>query len=630
MHEFEKAYPRRLPVGADIRPEGIHFRVWAPECSRVRVVFEGAPDAGGTPPAELTREAGGYFAGVVKGAGEGALYRFQLDDSNDLLADPASRFQPQGPLGPSQAIDPARFAWQDADWRGVTLPGTVIYEIHLGTFTPPGTWRSAAAQLPALAETGINLLEIMPVAEFPGSFGWGYDGVNLFAPSHLYGTPDDMRFFVNEAHRRGIGVILDVVYNHFGFGSTIEKFSRAYFSHRETEWGRAINFDGELSQPVREFVTANAAYWISEFHLDGLRLDATQSISDDSPEHIIGAIAASVRQAAGGRATLVIAENEPQQVRIIKPAAKGGYGCDAVWNDDFHHAARVALTGRTEAYYQPYRGTPQEFISCAKRGYLYQGQYYHWQKKRRGTAASGIEPAQFVHYLQNHDQVANSAHGLRIKQLASPGSYRAMTALLLLAPQTPLLFQGQEFGASAPFLYFADMPDEVAELVRKGRVDFLRQFRSIAESAMRDRLADPVDRATFERCKIDHAERQKNAADYRLHRDLLRLRREDAVFRAQAAGTTDGAVLADRTFLLRYFGGQNGDRLVIVNLGRDSDLEPDPEPLLAPPEDCRWELIWSSEDPVYGGSGNAPPEDNHGHWLLTGQSTVVLRSVEHK
>ena len=610
----------RLPIGAEIAPGGVYFRVWAPRAERVSVVLE---DTGRE--VALAREDEGYFAGEVDDAAAGTRYRFRLDDERARFPDPASRFQPDGPHGPSQVVDPDAFRWTDDTWPGVALPGQVIYEMHIGTFTREGTWEAARRELPELAAAGITLLELMPVAAFPGRFGWGYDGVNLFAPTQLYGTPDEFRRFVDDAHRLGLGVILDVVYNHLGpDGNYLPRFSPGYFTDRyPNEWGEAINFDGEGAGPVREFFVANAGYWIEEFHLDGLRLDATQQIFDASPEHILLAIGRRVREAAGGRATIVVAENEPQHTRLVRPAAEGGFGLDALWNDDFHHSARVALTGRAEAYYTDYGGTPQELISAVKRGYLYQGQRYAWQRKRRGTATTGVAPSAFVAYLQNHDQVANSGRGERIHALTTPGRYRALTALLLLAPSTPMLFQGQEFAASSPFLFFADHTSELARLVRKGRGEFLAQFPSLAAPEMAACLRDPGDPETFERSKLDLDERRRHAEAYALHRDLLRLRREDPVFAAQGAGGVDGAVLTAEAFVLRFFGDGGDDRLLVVNLGRDVALAAAPEPLLAPPEARGWRVSWASEHPRYGGCGMpALPDDES--WRLVGHAAVVL------
>ena len=596
---------RRLPVGAEVLTQGgVHFRVWARNCRQVSVIIEAAGNAGAAEQTVmLMPERDGYFSGLVTSAGADMLYRYRLEGEANDYPDPASRFQPHGPHGASQIIDPHRFQWTDRTWPGVGLEGQVIYEMHLGTFTQEGTWEAAGRELREIAEIGITVIEIMPIADFAGRYGWGYDGVDLFAPSHLYGTPDDCRRFVDQAHALGLGVILDVVYNHVGpDGNFLAHFSPDYFTDRySTDWGPAVNFDGEHSGPVREFFLANAGYWIDEFHFDGLRLDATQEIYDQSAEHILAAIAQQVRQSARGRATILVAENEPQHTKLVRSPAHGGYGLDALWNDDFHHSAMVALTGHNQAYYRDYYGTPQEFISALKWGYLYQGQWYTWQKQRRGSPTFGLKPATFVTFIQNHDQIANSGTGLRCHQLTSPGRYRAMTALMLLGPGTPMMFQGQEFGASSPFFYFADHNEELAPLVRRGRAEFLSQFPSLACPEMQSRLPDPVDPRSFEQSKLDFSERQQHAETYALHRDLLKLRRQDPVLGRQRPGGMDGAVLGPHAFVLRFFAEDGHDRLVVVNLGCDLHLDPAPEPLLAPPEHMCWKTLWSSEDPCYGG-----------------------------
>ena len=518
---------RKVPVGAEIAEGGIHFRVWAPRSQKAAVQLSSTND-GQIKTVPLEAETNGYFSALIPEARVGMRYKFQLDSG--AFPDPASRFQPEGPHGPSQIVDPNSFRWTDSAWRGAEREGQVIYEMHIGTFTPEGTWSSAMEQLPELARLGVTLLEVMPVADFPGRFGWGYDGVNLFAPTRLYGSPDDFRAFVDRAHALGLGVILDVVYNHIGpDGNYLKEFSLDYFSSRyKNEWGEALNFDGPNSGPVREFFIANAGYWIDEFHLDGLRLDATQQIFDNTEDHVIAALTRRVREAANGRATYLVAENEEQQSKLVRTAEQGGYGLDALWNDDFHHSATVAITGRNEAYYSDHSGHPQEFISAMKRGYLFQGQWYAWQKKRRGGPTTGLHPANFVNYIQNHDQIANSLRGIRLPELTSPGLLRAMTALLLLGPGTPMLFQGQEFAASTPFLYFADHNPELAKLVAKGRREFLEQFPSIARPESTACLANPASETTFTKCKLDFSERERNATHYALHRDLLKLRREDS------------------------------------------------------------------------------------------------------
>ena len=558
---------RRQPIGAEIIGDATSFRVWAPAHGEVSVVI----DAVDYP---LQAEDGGYFQRLVEGIGAGTRYRFRIDEDNETYPDPASRFQPDGPHGDSEVIDPSAYRWSSEKWRRVDKRNLVIYEMHIGTFTREGTWRGAIDQLAALRDAGINLLEVMPVHEFPGRFGWGYDGVDLWAPTRLYGRPDDFRAFVDAAHSYNLGVIHDVVYNHLGpDGCYLSKFTPEYFTDRyKTDWGQAINFDGTNAAGVREFFAENAAYWIDEFHLDGLRLDATQSIFDDSEENILALIARRARDAANERTIFIVGENEPQDVRLIDK-----YGLDALWNDDWHHAAMVSATGKREAYYTDYRGTPQEFVSMAQSGFLYQGQYYSWQKNVRGTPSAHLPPKSLICFLQNHDQVANSARGERLQYLTSVGRYRALTALLLVGPNTPMLFQGQEFASSSPFLFFADHKPELAAKVSKGRREFLEQFPSIRK--LHDDLPVPDDVPTFERCKLDHRERKLNAEAVAMHRELLRLRGE-------LHGRVRGAVIGPEAFVLRY-----DAHLLIVNLGDELRMDIIDEPLLA----GRWNVAWASD-----------------------------------
>jgi maltooligosyltrehalose trehalohydrolase len=622
---------RAFPIGAELSGEGASFRVWAPGRHAVELVVEAA--AQGRIEAALSDEGDGYFSAIVAGVQAGALYRFRIDGSDGLYPDPASRSQPEGPHGPSALVDAGAFAWTDGNWQGLSPTGQIIYELHLGTFTKAGTVQAAIAELEELAVLGITVVELMPIADFPGNFGWGYDGVNLFAPCRLYGTPDDYRQFVNHAHALGVGVILDVVYNHFGpEGNYLSAFTGDYFSGEyDSEWGQAINFDGRNSAGVREFFVANAAYWVAEYHFDGFRFDATHAIVDASPTHILAELGHAARTAAAGRRLLLVAENEPQDIRHVRRLDDGGYGCDGLWNDDLHHALTVRLTGRSEAYYSDYGGTVQEFVSAFKWGFLYQGQRYSWQKKRRGTPTFGVAPSSFVNFLQNHDQIANSGCGLRIHALTSPGLLRAATAMILLGPGTPMLFQGQEFAAQAPFLYFADLGETLAPAIAQGRREFLAQFPSFVAAALQSWVNDPTHRETFERCKLDGADRVRNWAIYELHKDLIRLRREDAVLGGDGSARTEGAVLADDVFVVRYFARAGsddyievGDRLLIVNFGIDWRPSIVPEPLLAPPPGMRWNVAWSSEEPVYGGGGVLPCEKPDASWFMQGSAAAFL------
>jgi maltooligosyltrehalose trehalohydrolase len=619
---------RRYPIGAElIDANQTHFRVWAPKAQRIDLVLEDSATKNSRQRFQaLEAEEGGYFSGAAN-AGAGTRYRFRVN--NNLYPDPASRFQPDGPHGPSCIVDPARFRWTDSQWTGISLKGAIIYEMHIGTFTKEGTWHAAAQQLEELARIGITVIEMMPVADFPGKFGWGYDGVDLFAPSHLYGTPDDLRAFIDGAHSLGLGVILDVVFNHFGpDGNYLGAFSDDYLIRgNENEWGDAVNFDGPNSGQVREFFITNGRYWIEEFHFDGFRFDALHAIRDRSGEYIIGAVGRAARQAAGARSIVLIAENDRQEAKMVRPRSEDGDDLDGMWNDDIHHSAVVALTGRKEAYFSDYRGTPQEFISAAKYGFLYQGQALSWRKALRGSSTFGIPAEAFVCFIENHDQIANTGPGERVRFQTSPARYRAMTALLLLGPWTPLLFQGEEFGASSPFIFFADIGDaSVRDAIRKGRAEWLAPFLSLSEEQAWKTLPAPDDPDVFARCKLDFSEREKNRELYDLHIDLLKLRQKDSRFRQQIRSGVDGAVLGPASFVLRYFSKESDDRLLLVNFEERQILHPASEPLLAPPLGYGWETLWTSESPRYGGAGTAVTATRE-QWVLPRESAVALRAV---
>jgi maltooligosyltrehalose trehalohydrolase len=609
---------RLAPIGAEPLPGGrVSVRVWAPDHRHVRVVMDDRPGS-------LQRDADGYHAGEVEG-GPGSRYGFLLGDDPKPYPDPASRCQPDGPHGLSEVIDPS-FKWTDNGWDGIDIEEAVFYEMHLGTFTPEGTAAAALPHLERLAALGITVLQIMPVAEFPGRFGWGYDGVGLYAPSRLYGRPDDLRRLVDRAHALGLAVILDVVYNHVGpDGNYLTTFARDYFSTRyENEWGDALNFDGPRSAPVREWVLTNVAYWIREFHVDGFRLDATQQIFDDSPEHLTAAIARVARETAGPRRVIVTAENEPQHARLVRPREAGGHGLDAIYNEDFHHSVRMALVGTHEAYLSDYRGTSSEWLACARWGVLFHGQYYTWQKAARGTPGLHLRASSYVNFLENHDQVANTDRGRRLVDLARPADLRALTALLLLMPAQPMLFQGQEFGSHAPFVYFADHVSPLREAVATGRRTFLEQFTRLRDPEVFEGEPEPHAPPAWAQCRLDHDRDDRQAREWRaLHRDLLRLRRDRP--RLDGARVLDGAAPDGTLLLLRYFGQDDADWLVLVNVGPDRDVAALSEPLIAAPPDRRWSIRWSSEAPRYGGQGTMPWRE--GAWPLPGHSTLVLEAI---
>jgi maltooligosyltrehalose trehalohydrolase len=541
-------------LGAVPEDPGTRFRVWAPDAVRLEVVLEDGRRH------LLQPGPGGHHQGVLSGVGAGARYRFS-PDGRGPFPDPASRRQPLGVHGPSEVVDPSTFRWTDASWPGLSMDDLSVYELHVGTFTPEGTFAAAARRLDHLVDLGVTALELMPVAQAPGSRGWGYDGVFPYAPASALGTPDDLRALVDAAHRAGLGVLLDVVYNHLGpDGNYTGCYAAAYRSSRhKTPWGDGLNFDGEGSAAVREFFIGNALHWLAEYHLDGLRLDATHAILDDGPVHVLGELAE--RAHALRPRALVIAEDDRNEARLVRPASDGGLGLDGVWADDLHHALRRRVAGDRDGYFADFTGSSEEIARTVRQGWLFTGQPApHFHGGPRGTDPSGVPAERFVVCLQNHDQVGNRALGERLHHVVDPASYRAALALVLLAPETPLLFMGQEWAASTPFLYFTDHEPGLGKLVTEGRRREFARFEAWADPALRERIPDPQAAATFEASKLRWDERllPPHAAVLALHRSLLRLRRElvlprRAGWTAAAAGP-DGVVLGD------------GERTVVVRL----------------------------------------------------------------
>jgi maltooligosyltrehalose trehalohydrolase len=607
-------------LGARVVDGGVVFTVWAPRQRAVKVVLDDNTEH------DLERRQDGFFQLRVSGIGAGRRYWFAIAEGR--RPDPVSRFQPDGVFGPSMIVDPAAFTWTDQQWPGAKPPSRqVVYEMHLGTFTSGGTWAAAQERLPDLAALGITTIEVMPISEFAGRFGWGYDGVFLFAPYHHYGTPDEARRFVDVAHGLGMAVILDVVYNHIGpVGNVLSDFSDAYFSEHESEWGRGFNLDGRDSAPVRQFMRANVLAWLQEYHFDGLRFDAIHAIVDRSPEHLVDEVTRCAREACAPRRMYFVAENEAQEVGYLTSVEKGSRGVDGIWNEDWHHSAFVALTGRREAYFTDYCGTALEFAAMVRWNLLYQGQWYTWQKKRRGTDARHLPGTAFVWFLENHDQVANTGFGTRLHTSVDSGLWRAMTTLLLLGPAVPMLFQGQERAVRAPFTYFADHEGDLAEAVRAGREQFLSQFPSLRDSLTRKRMPVPSDEAAFRSCQIDWADSEEGAFAWKLHLDLLRMRRDDPVL--AHAGTPDVTVVSSAptsTVLILRYERQRNERLILLNLGTLSTLLMN-DPLLAAPAGQAWSMTWCSEHVAYGGRGIA--EDfGEGPWTLQPHCAWLLQNA---
>lgn len=582
----------QMPFGANVVEGGVRFAVWAPKATRVDVEILGGGSARRW---RLAPQDDGVFAGFVAGVSSGARYLFCLDDGPGY-PDPWSRSQPDGVHGPSEVVDPSAFRWTDARWRGVEREQLTIYEVHVGTYTSEGTFGALARELPEIQRLGVTAVEIMPVAEFPGRRNWGYDGVCLYAPSHVYGGGDALKNLVDTAHRLGMAVILDVVYNHLGpDGNYLGVYSDDFFTDRyTTPWGDALNYDGPNCQHVRAFVVQNACYWLREFHLDGLRLDATHAIFDHSPTPLLAEIADAIHAEIGSRRRVYLfAEDERNDVALIRPRSAGGMGFDGIWADDFHHATHTLLTGEREGYYVDYDGSAQALARTIDDGLLYQGQQSAFRGSPRGTKVADEPATSFVFCIENHDQVGNRAFGERLNHLVDRDEYAVASTLLLLAPEIPLLFMGQEFAASSPFLYFTDHSAELGRLVTAGRRREFARFSAFADEAARERIPDPQAEETFRRSKLILDERQRNADVYNLYHRLLWLRRSDPVFRQPDRRRAKSEALGERCVIVRRWAGARR-RLILANFGAEIVASESAAPLLDWLDEGQWRVLLST------------------------------------
>ena len=592
-----------LERGASVLPNagGVHFSVWAPLAKRVRVrIVDGA----GTGDHELAlRTDTGVHEGSVTAARAGSDYGYLLDDGDRLLPDPVSRWQPTGVHEPSRVVDPTAFAWADDGWKGVTMAELVIYELHVGTFSREGTFAGAIPYLRGLRrELGVTAIEIMPVAQFPGVRNWGYDGVQLYAVQNSYGGPDGFKQLVDAAHGEGLAVILDVVYNHVGpEGNYLPVFGPYFTEKYKTPWGPALNYDDAQSDEVRRYVVDNARYWVTEYHVDGLRLDAVHGIFDFSPTHLLREIADAVHEQAArlGRSVVVIAESDLNDPKLIRPVVEHGYGLDGQWSDDFHHAVHAALTGETLGYYADF-GDAEKIAASLREPFVYDGCYSTHRQRRHGDSSRGLPRERFVVAIQNHDQIGNRAAGDRLSTLLAPDQQRLAAALLLLSPYVPLLFMGQEYGETNPFQYFVSHSDAtLVEAVRTGR---RTEFESFGWG---EGVPDPQAEETFRNSMLDRtrAERPEHAAVFALYRDLVALRAEEPTLRPDSADVrvehADGCI----TLLRVPRDGRAQASLAVFNCTAESRDIALPEHATA-----RWLLRLSTDAPGYGGEGRVAEE----------------------
>lgn len=605
MMTMNRCAPWRLERGATVLPEGaVRFGVWAPRARRVAAVIAGV--GGATTLAPLGHVGDGMFEAVVDGIGAGTDYCYRLDDHD--RPDPVSRHQPMGVHGPSRIVDPSAFVWTDGAWRGREMADLVIYELHVGTFTGAGTFDAVAEHLAALRSLGVTAIELMPIAEFDGRRNWGYDGVHPYAPQSTYGGPDALRRLVDAAHREDVAVILDVVYNHLGpEGNSLGDYGPYFTDFYHTPWGAALNLDGTDSDEVRRYVVDNALYWLAEFHIDGLRLDAVHAICDRSATHILEEIGAAVHAAARrlGRHVVVIAESDLNDPRLVRTRERGGYGLDGQWSDDLHHAVHCALTGEATGYYADFGGVAP-IAKALRDRFVYDGRRSRYRRRRHGAPATDVPADRFVVCIQNHDQVGNRARGERLGALVGFPAQRLAAALLLLSPYVPLLFMGQEYGETNPFLYFVSHANPaLAAAVREGRRRELVSFGWSGE------VPDPQAEETFARSQLDRtrATRDGHRELLVLHRDLLRLRHAEGALRPGAAPYEVSASPEQGWLVVSYARPRSPstrDRgrgaLAMFNFAGEERRVV----LASPDRSARWCRQLSTDEERYGGRGMLP------------------------
>ncbi|MFP5078035.1 malto-oligosyltrehalose trehalohydrolase [Rhizobium sp. YIM 134829] len=544
--------------GPVVSSDAVLFRFWAPLHDAITLVIEGEDDR------RMERSPEGWHTLRVEGAGPGTRYRFRLPDGLEV-PDPASRHQPEDVHGPSEVVDLAAYRWKSVEWAGRPWEEVVLYELHTGTFTKEGTFRTAIDKLDGLKEIGVTAIQIMPIADFPGRYNWGYDGVLPYAPDNSYGRPEDLMALVDAAHARGIAVFLDVVYNHFGpDGNYLPLYAPLFTENHKTPWGNGINYDGENSKPVRDFVIENAISWITEFKIDGLRLDAVHAIKDDNGEHLLVELARRVRESARGRHVHLVVENEDNDSDLLKRNPDGSVPLyTAQWNDDIHHVLHIAATGETFGYYADYaENRPEKTARALAEGFVFQGEHMPYRGEARGKPSAGLPPTAFISFIQNHDQIGNRALGDRMIVSQPLEAIKAVAAVYLLSPQIPMLFMGEEWGAREPFPYFCDFNEELNEKVRKGRREELSRLPGFDA----DDLMDPTALETFASGTLDWSQREtpEGRALIKFYRSLLTLRQERITPLLKGVGGDSGRFEAEGETLAVSWTLAGGKRLALA------------------------------------------------------------------
>jgi len=610
-----------LQFGASVRDGySVEFRVWAPNLTSLAVRVMGGNEGEPSRTIPMRQSSDSEFVATVPQVGAGADYVYVLDGERER-PDPVSRWQPGGVHAPSRVVDPASFRWSDQGWSGIPLRDFIIYELHTGTFTREGTFESMIPRLPYLRDLGITAIEIMPVAEVPGNRNWGYDGASLYAPQSSYGGPTGLKKLVDACHQHGLAVVLDVVYNHLGpEGNYLPEFAPCFTDTHHTPWGKAINFDGPESDGVRRFIIDNALYWLTEYHVDALRLDAIHGIYDFGARHILDELSQAFQDQARRlqRQAWLIAESDLEDVRIINPRAKGGYAFDAQWHDDFHHALYALLTGQREGFLMDF-GAVANLSKSVTEGFVFDWKYSHYRRRHYGSSSKDRPGEQFVGFIQNHDQVANTSRGKRLSSLVSSGQQKLAAVLTLSSPFLPLLFMGEEYGETAPFLYFTSFDDPgLAAAVTAGRKKELGSHYSESE------FADPQALGTFEHCKLDWSKTEvsPHAEILRLYRDLISLRRRHLSLANCRKELTEIQFNEQRKWLLMKRSDPSGSgALLVFNFSSEAQSIPVLD------SDHSWRLALWTGDAIYGGGSGPRPVERPGsvsQLLLAGFEAAIL------